>query len=625
MGGTRIPCRPHNRSTRFAVHRPALRDQQDAWILQIPTTRMRCSVDVHRRHQAVPRSPAAPPRSEGSSGAARPPGTPVAPRRDDRRCRSRRRPRRAGLTRSRLQILEHADVQSLLRDNAFEAGVLLLQCPQPVGLVLLQRPVLLTATDRTSATRITRLSLQTAGIVAPCPCSFSASRELGHDLLSRVPLTRHDPSYNRSQHSRHSHTNWTEKRGAGQGLTHRFSLARTSRLARKREAGRERTARRLMAILAAGPKSPAIELEVGDRTCGSPIRTGSTSRRAVRPSSTSSTTTSPSATGIVNALRERPCMLHRFPTGVSRREGAPEAAPARRAAMGRDGAGDVPAVRPDRRRAVRHRARQRDLGGADVDGGVPPLELPPGRHREARRVAHRPRPDARLRLRPVRRVAHVAHEVLDELGAVGWPKTSGGKGMHIYVRIEPAYGFTDVRRAALAFAREVERRAPDDVTTTWWRKDRDPERVVRRLQPERPRPHDRRAYRVRGDAEGTVSTPIEWGEIDDVVPRRLHDRHGAGAVRRAGRPPRRHRRSGLRHRRRCSSGPTATSGTAPTARGPRGLTGWWIRFRSPAESMKSGCGSSWRSSPSIPGWTTSRSTGWPSFPRGTTSSKTAPR
>ena len=77
----------------------------------------------------------------------------------------------------------------------------------------------------------------------------------------------------------------------------------------------------------------------------------------------------------------------------------------------------------------------------------------------------------------VRRVAHVAHEVLDEIGAVGWPKTSGGKGMHIYVRIEPRWGFADVRRAALAFAREVERRAPDDVTTTWWRKDRDPKKL----------------------------------------------------------------------------------------------------------------------------------------------------
>ena len=84
----------------------------------------------------------------------------------------------------------------------------------------------------------------------------------------------------------------------------------------------------------------------------------------------------------------------------------------------------------------------------------------------------------------VRRTAHVAHELLDELGITGYPKTSGGSGMHVYVRIEPEWGFSDVRRAALAFAREVERRAPDDVTTTWWRKDRDPRQGVRRLQPE---------------------------------------------------------------------------------------------------------------------------------------------
>src|SRR5919107_256933 len=64
----------------------------------------------------------------------------------------------------------------------------------------------------------------------------------------------------------------------------------------------------------------------------------------------------------------------------------------------------------------------------------------------------------------VQRVAGVAHEVLDELGITGYPKTSGGRGLHVYIRIEPRWGFTDVRRAALAFAREVERRAPDDFT-----------------------------------------------------------------------------------------------------------------------------------------------------------------
>ena len=118
----------------------------------------------------------------------------------------------------------------------------------------------------------------------------------------------------------------------------------------------------------------------------------------------------------------------------------------------------------------------------------------------------------------MQRVAQVAHEVLDELGAVGWPKTSGGSGMHIYVRIEPEWGFKDVRRAALAFAREVERRMPDDVTTTWWRKDRDPADLFVDYN-QNARDHTiASAYSVRGNAEGTVSTPIKWSEVDDVPP-----------------------------------------------------------------------------------------------------------
>ena len=118
----------------------------------------------------------------------------------------------------------------------------------------------------------------------------------------------------------------------------------------------------------------------------------------------------------------------------------------------------------------------------------------------------------------VRRVAGVAHEVLDELGAVGWPKTSGGNGMHIYVRIEPSHGFTDVRAAALAFAREVERRAPKDVTTTWWRKDRDPTAVFVDYN-QNARDHTMAAaYSVRGLPTATVSTPVTWAEVDEVEP-----------------------------------------------------------------------------------------------------------
>ena len=130
-----------------------------------------------------------------------------------------------------------------------------------------------------------------------------------------------------------------------------------------------------------------------------------------------------------------------------------------------------------------------------------------------------PMPDAPFSR--VRRAAHVAHEVLDELGAVGWPKTSGGHGLHVYVRIRPDHGFGDVRRAALAFAREVERRIPDDVTTTWWRRDRDPEAVFVDYN-QNARDHTiAAAYSVRGNDIGTVSTPFRWDELDDVEPREL--------------------------------------------------------------------------------------------------------
>jgi DNA primase len=111
--------------------------------------------------------------------------------------------------------------------------------------------------------------------------------------------------------------------------------------------------------------------------------------------------------------------------------------------------------------------------------------------------------------------------VLDELGAVGWPKTSGGHGLHVYVRISPRRGFGELRRAALAFAREVERRIPQDATTTWWRKDRAPQKAFVDYN-QNSRDHTiASAYSVRGVRDGIVSTPIGWEELDDVEPAEL--------------------------------------------------------------------------------------------------------
>jgi DNA ligase D-like protein (predicted polymerase) len=111
----------------------------------------------------------------------------------------------------------------------------------------------------------------------------------------------------------------------------------------------------------------------------------------------------------------------------------------------------------------------------------------------------------------VRRVALVVREVLEDLGYTGWPKTSGSRGIHVYVRIEPRWGFAEVRRAALALAREVERRAPSIATSKWWKEERHgvfldynqnaKDRTVASVYSVRPRP------------AATVSAPLRWDEV----------------------------------------------------------------------------------------------------------------
>ena len=117
----------------------------------------------------------------------------------------------------------------------------------------------------------------------------------------------------------------------------------------------------------------------------------------------------------------------------------------------------------------------------------------------------------------VQRVAHVAHEVLDELGAVGFPKTSGGKGCTSTSGSRPT---TASRTYAAGRWRSPARSsaAPDDVTTTWWRKDRDPHHLFVDYN-QNARDHTiAAAYSVRGFPDARVSTPIRWDEVDDVDP-----------------------------------------------------------------------------------------------------------
>jgi DNA ligase D len=115
------------------------------------------------------------------------------------------------------------------------------------------------------------------------------------------------------------------------------------------------------------------------------------------------------------------------------------------------------------------------------------------------------------------RVAATAREVLADLGYAGFPKTSGGRGVHIYVRIEPRWTFTDVRHAAIAFGRELERRLPGEVTTKWWKEERGERIFVDYNQNARDRTIAS-AYSIRPKPGAPVSAPITWDELQEIQP-----------------------------------------------------------------------------------------------------------
>jgi DNA ligase D len=119
----------------------------------------------------------------------------------------------------------------------------------------------------------------------------------------------------------------------------------------------------------------------------------------------------------------------------------------------------------------------------------------------------------------VREVALVVREVLDEHGLRGFPKTSGSRGVHVYVRIVPEQSFEEVRRAALALAREVERRMPGRATSRWWKEEREGV-FIDYNQNARDRTVAS-AYSVRAVPDARVSCPLDWQEVPDVEPQEL--------------------------------------------------------------------------------------------------------
>ncbi len=116
----------------------------------------------------------------------------------------------------------------------------------------------------------------------------------------------------------------------------------------------------------------------------------------------------------------------------------------------------------------------------------------------------------------VREVAGVVQSTLADFDLVGWPKTSGSRGIHVYVRIERRWVFTQVRRAALAFAREVERRAPALATSKWWKEER--HGVFLDYNQNAKDRTIASAYSIRPKPDARVSAPLEWGEVSDCEP-----------------------------------------------------------------------------------------------------------
>ena len=267
--------------------------------------------------------------------------------------------------------------------------------------------------------------------------------------------------------------------------------------------------------------------------------------------------------GIVRALRERPCMLHRYPDGVDGEKIYQKRLPKGAPEWVQTAEVKFPSGRSAAELCVT------ELASVVWAVQMSTVEFHPWHSRRADtehpdelRIDLDPQPGAGLD--EAKQVAAIVHETLDELGAVGWPKTSGSRGIHVYVRIEPRFGFREVRRAALAFAREIERRAPDLVTTAWWKEERTRAIFVDYNQNARDRTIAS-AYSVRGRPWGPVSAPVTWSELPERGDARISPSPRCRSVSPATAicTTASTRRCGRSNR--CWTGPIETSGTAASA------------------------------------------------------------
>ncbi|PBC86796.1 DNA ligase D [Streptomyces sp. 2224.1] len=222
------------------------------------------------------------------------------------------------------------------------------------------------------------------------------------------------------------------------------------------------------------------------------------------------------ADGVLRGLRDRPTTMQRFPDGVEGEffyqkrapKGMPDWLPTARITFPSGRFADE--MCPTEPAAVLWAA---NLGCLTFHPW--PVRRGDTEHPDELRIDLDPQPGTDFA--DAVRVAHLLRELLAEHGLRGWPKTSGGRGVHVYVPIRPRWTFTEVRRAAITLARALERRMPDLVTSAWWKEERGAKVFVDYNQMARDRTIAS-AYSLRARPRATVSTPLHWDELSDAAP-----------------------------------------------------------------------------------------------------------
>ncbi|MFC7674901.1 non-homologous end-joining DNA ligase [Mycolicibacterium sp. GCM10028919] len=220
---------------------------------------------------------------------------------------------------------------------------------------------------------------------------------------------------------------------------------------------------------------------------------------------------------MVALLRDRPTHLQRFPDGIGGEEIYQKRVPVKRPDYLETCTVTFPSGRTADALKVTHPSAivwAAQMGTVTLHPWQ--VRCPDTEHPDELRIDLDPQPGTGFV--EAREIAvDVLKPLLDELGLVGYPKTSGGRGVHVFIRIKPDWDFIEVRRAGIALAREVERRAPDAVTTSWWKEERGERLFIDYNQNARDRTFAS-AYSARRTELATVSTPLSWDELADADP-----------------------------------------------------------------------------------------------------------